>query len=63
MKDEFEKIGIKLAKLAKKYGEEHIDLVYIDGCIQGFNSPAKEKHIDIFMDKEEVEKRCLKENI
>ena len=63
MEDELKKIGIKLAKLAKKYGEEYIDLVYVDGCIHGFNSPKKEKHIDIYMDEKEVEKRCLKESI
>lgn len=58
MEDEFKKIGIELAKLAKKYGEQYIDLVYIDGRIQGFNSPRKENHIDIFMNEKEVEKRC-----
>lgn len=60
MKEELENLGIELAKLAKKYGRVYLDLAYVEGCVQGNEKPSCE-YISIFLDKKEVEERCLKE--
>lgn len=61
MKEELENLGIKLAKLAKKYGQEYLTLSYVEGSVTGNEDPEKNEHISIYINEEEVEKRCLKE--
>ena len=58
MEEEFKKIGIELAKLAKKYNQDYLSLGYINNCILGNNDPKKEKCISIYIEGEELEK-CL----
>lgn len=60
MKEELENLGIKLAKLAKKYGRDYLTLAYVEGSVQGNERPSGE-YIRIFLDEKEVEERCLKE--
>jgi len=59
MKQELEELGIKLAKLAKKYNEDYLTLTYIDKCIIGNSTVSSIKRTDIYLDEEEVKKRCL----
>lgn len=61
MKEELENLGIKLAKLAKKYGEDYLTLSYVSGSMQGFSDTHKDKYTSIYLDEKEVEERCLKE--
>ena len=61
MKEELENLGIKLAKLAKKYGADYLTLSYVDGSILGNERPKKHTYISIYLDEKEVEERCLKE--
>lgn len=58
MKEELENLGIKLAKLAKKYGQDYLTLSYVEGSIQGGDSPYKYERIKIYLNEEEVEERC-----
>lgn len=59
MEEELKKLGIELARLAKKYETEYFNLSYVHGCVLGNDDPEKEKHISFYIKKEEVEK-CLK---
>ena len=58
MKEELEKLGIELAKLAKKYNQDYLSLGYVNNCVVGNNNPKNKKCINIYIDKEEIEK-CL----
>ena len=58
MEEEFKKIGIELAKLAKKYNQDYLSLGYINNCVVGNNNPEKEEYISIYIEEEEIEK-CL----
>ena len=60
MKEELENLGIKLAKLAKKYEQEYLTLSYVDGSVIGNERPKKYGYECIYLDEEEVERRCLK---
>lgn len=62
MKEELEKLGIELAKLAKKYNQDYLDLSYVNNCVVGNNDPEKEEHISIHI-KEEKLRKCLQEKI
>ena len=62
MEEEFKKIGIELAKLAKKYNQDYLDLGYVNNCVVGNNDPEKEEHISIYI-KEEKLRKCLQEKI
>lgn len=62
MKEELEKLGIELAKLAKKYNQDYLSLAYINNCVVGNNNPEKEEHISIYIEEEEL-KKCLQEKI
>lgn len=57
MKEELENLGIKLAKLAKKYGRDYLTLAYVEGSVQGNERPSCE-YIRIYLDEKEVEERC-----
>ena len=61
MKEELENLGIELAKLAKKHGEDYLTITYINESIQGSNDPDKDEYTSIYLDEKEVEERCLKE--
>ena len=61
MKEELEKLGIKLAKLAKKYDTNYMAITYLEGTIQGNDDPKQQKYTSIFIDEKEVEERCLKD--
>ena len=58
MKEELENLGIELAKLAKKYETDYLTLAYTEGTVLGNEDPEKDKYMSIYLDKEEVEKRC-----
>lgn len=58
MEEELKKIGIELARLAKKYRTEYLTITYIDGVILAREDPEQKGYVDIFLDEEEVEK-CL----
>lgn len=62
MKEELEKLGIELAKLAKKYNQDYLSLGYINNCILGNNDPNKEKYISIYIEEEKLRK-CLQKKI
>lgn len=62
MKEELEKLGIELAKLAKKYNQDYLDLGYVNNCVVGNNNTEKEEHISIYIEEEELRK-CLQEKI
>lgn len=61
MKEELENLGIKLAKLAKKYKTDYITLAYVEGRVHGNSDPYKKPCIGIYLDEKDVEERCLKE--
>ena len=58
MKEELEKLGIELSKLAKKYNQDYLTLAYMSGDLIGYNSTSEEKNIRIYIEEEELEK-CL----
>lgn len=60
MEEELKKLGIELARLAKKYGTSFLTISYVNGTVGGFESPRKLGHVDIYLNKKEVEE-CLKE--
>lgn len=62
MEEEFKKIGIELAKLAKKYNQDYLSLGYVNNCVVGNNNPKNKKCINIYIDKEEI-KECLQKKI
>lgn len=61
MEEELKKIGIELARLAKKYNESYFSIAYVNKSICANGNPYIKNHIDIYIDREELEK-CLKEN-
>ena len=58
MEEELENLGIKLAKLAKKYGKDYLTVCYLEGTVHGNEKPKEKKYIDIYLGEKEVEKRC-----
>lgn len=60
MEEELKQLGIELARLAKKYGTSFLTISYVNGAVNGFESPRKLEHVDIYLNKKEVEE-CLKE--
>lgn len=61
MEEELKKIGIELARLAKKYNESYFSIGYVNKSICANSDPTEKNNINIYIDEEELEK-WLKEN-
>ena len=51
MEEELKQLGIELARLAKKYGTSFLTISYVNGAVNGFESPRKLEHVDIYLNK------------
>lgn len=58
MKEELENLGIELAKLAKKYGQDYLTISYIEDSVLGNSNSFEDGYISIYLDEKEVEERC-----